>query len=316
MSSRIIYTIIFSVLFCLSTAANAAGEEEENYSFFVTTLGYDFMYFEDLIIHSPAIGVQLFLGDHNVPFNQINRRFSALALYQTIIFQGKPVLEDHDVPHIPGFFHHIDINLDGRFNRHQFLFKFFSDAEGPLVGGYNSFQIGAAWGYEILRLSRWSAILGAAYSYGRVWLISPYLRFGIDTKLLAASLDLYLPYINLSFAIAPKSIVRFTTDIRMDTFRVNHDYVLWVHSFGIGVKVSFIDYALINNKINDFVCACGHTDIATFELSYASVFAVMNLSHIRIEGGFMAGEYHYTKSYAGSPGFGFFISVKGTIPIF
>jgi len=321
LSSRIKNRIIFPILLCMIVAVNVMGQDKERNTFYIKPLSYDFFFLEDLIIHSPAIGVELFLGDHNVPFNEVNRRFSASANYRAVIFQEKPVIEfdgeydENATSHIPWLFHHIDINLDGRIKRHQLLLKFFSDAEVPLAGGKDSFQIGAAWGYEIIRRSNWSAILGAAYSYGRVWLFSPYFRLGIDTDKFVLSLNSYFPHIELSFTIAPESRVRFTTDIRMDTYREDYEWIFWYRIFGIGVKASTVMYALYDNIKDDFVCPCGHTERITFWLEFGSVFAVMDISFLRIEAGMITGDYIYDKSSADGPGKGFYISIKGAIPI-
>jgi hypothetical protein len=288
--------------------------------------GYDFSLLEEQTLHSPAGGAGFLVGEQNLPFNQVERRFTGLAAYQPFIFTE----EIH--PEAPKMLHQIGGMFDGRIKRHQILAIFQANSDTPLFGGFNTFQFGAGYGYEVIRRPRVSLILGAVLGVrdfgitlpsGDPWLLMPLplIRFGVDTRWFAASFDFITGPV-LNFTIAPKKRIRFTGDIRMETYRsiadINCEFALWYRLFSGDHKLG--DFAGIGagfkNDVSGFDLS-KEIQAETFELQRSAVFAAIDLSILKIQGGWIIDSaYLLDGKKTGSPGGGFFLSVQGMIPVY
>ena len=296
---------------------------------FLLPLGYDFIRLEEQTIHSPAAGAGFLIGEQDLPFTEVERRFLGLALYQPLI------LTETLYPGMPNMFHQFDAIFDGRIERHQLLVIFTASSNKPVTGGLNTFQAGMGWGYEVIRQPYMSLILGAALGMsdfglslpsGDPWplLPLPLIRFGIDTQWFASSFD-FLTGPNLSFTVAPKEKVRFTGDMRMDYYRSIGDliceFTLWYRFFDAGHKLG--DFAGIgagfkNDSIDSNLSrdAAAGKQVETFEIRQTSIFAVLDFSLIKMQGGWIFDSaYLLDGKETGGPGKGFFISIQGIIPI-
>jgi hypothetical protein len=98
------------------------------------------------------------------------------------------------------------------------------------------------------------------------------------------------------------------------------EYVIWYRLFDVNYKLG--DFAGIGlgfkNDSVDFVLTSGLTlhNAKTFELQQSSVFAVFDLSILKIEGGWVFDScYLMSGEKTGSPGRGFFVSIQGIIPV-
>jgi len=311
--------VSFLIFLCLFLAINVTGQERED-SFFIIPFGYDFFRFGEQSIHSPIIGAGFLFGEQDIPFDEVERRFLALALYQPFFFREEPS------EGLPKHFHQIDAIFDGRINRHQLLVIFKSAADKPVAGGLNTFQAGIGWGYEIVRRPNVSFIIGAALGVSDFEISGisspilplPLVRFGFNSQWVTASFD-FLTGPNLDITIAPRERIRFTADMRLDNYRSINDLIfeciLWYRLFdenhrlgdfagiGIGVKNDSVDFVISSND-------------TTFELQQNSVFAVADLSLLKIEAGWIFNSrYLINETITESPGRGFFISIQGIIPI-
>jgi hypothetical protein len=290
-------------------------------SMFMLPLGYDFLRLGEQSVHSLTAGAGFMSGDQNSPFTEVERRFFGLALYQPFFFGEEPL------PGVPKQFHQIDAVFDGRMRRHQLLLIFKSAADKPIVGGLNTFQAGAGWGYEVIRRPQVSLILGGALGVsdfgltlpsGAAWpvLPLPLIRLGIDTLWFVSSFE-FLTGPNLSFAVAPKERVRFTADMRMDNYRNIGDlvgeWVLWYRFFPAEHKLG--DFAGIGAGLkNDSVDFTFSHNGEKFELQQSSVFAALDFTLFKLQGGFVFdSRYLLDGEKTGSPGRGFFLSVQGMI---
>ena len=150
-------------------------------------------------------------------------------------------------------------------------------------------------------------------------LLLPLIRFGIDTQWFVSSFD-FLTGPNFSFTIAPKGKFRFTADMRMDKYRnINdfiYEYTLWYRLFSADHKLG--DFAGIGagvkHDMTDFVLSHNTT---TFELQQTSVFASIDLSILKIQGGrIFNSDYLFDGTQCGSPGKGWYVSIQGMIPIY
>ena len=320
-------TVIALLLLCVIGAvlpAQEAAEPQDPFTLFFP-LGYDLLRLEEQTVHVPAFGAGFMLGEKDLPFTEVERRFFALALYQPFFFR-------ETMTGLPNQFHQIDAIFDGRINRHQLLFIFKSAADKPVAGGLNTFQTGIGWGYEVIRRQWVSLILGAALCIsdfgitlpsGTAWPVMPLplIRFGIDTKWFSSSFE-FLTGPNFDFTVAPEKRIRLTGDMRMDYYRNIEDliceFTLWYRFFDKGHKLG--DFAGIGagfkNDILDFDLSGPENRAENFELLQRSVFAVLDLSILKVQGGWVFGSHYLVDGKkSGNPGSGFFLSVQGVVPV-
>jgi len=324
------YQIIFSIILCCFFTANAFGQEKEEeeqskppFIFFLPT-GYDYIHFDKQSIHSFAAGAVFFSGEQDIAFTEVEQRFFGLVLYQPFFFTEEPLSG------VPKQFHQVDALFDGRISRHQLLIIFKSAADKPVAGGLSTFQAGIGWGYEVIRNRQVSLIIGGALGVSDFGITLPsgaslpilplpLIRFGIDTQWFVSSFD-FLTGPNFSFTIAPKEKIRFTADMRMDKYRnINdfiYEYTLWYRLFSADHKLG--DFAGIGAGIKhdttDFVLSHNTT---TFELQQTSVFASVDLSILKIQGGWIFNsDYLIDGKQCGSSAKGWYVSIQGMIPIY
>jgi hypothetical protein len=213
------------------------------------------------------------------------------------------------------------------------LVIFKSASDNPISGGLSTIQSGAGWGYEVVRKPNLSLILGAALCVGDFGITLPngeplpimplpLVRFNVNTRWFTSSFD-FLSGPNLEISIAPKERIRFTADMRMDYYRSINDLIyectLWYRLFnenhylgdfariGIGIK----------NESNSFVITgLSSGNSIDFEFQYNTLFAVLDLSIINIQGGWIFdSRYMIDGKITDRPGRGFYVSVQGIIPI-
>ncbi|MCL2007525.1 MAG: hypothetical protein FWG77_05510 [Treponema sp.] len=320
-----IAVLFLSMLCCFVTALPGQDSESFKNPFVLfLPIGYDYFKLENQTIHSPAAGIGFMYGEQDLPFNRIEQRILFMAMYLPSIFTDIPLLG------IPKTYHEIGGIFDGRLGRHQILAIFQSNSDRPL-SGLNTFQLGAGWGYEIVRQPNVSLILGVIMAIGDFSdmlpveistpvMPFPLIRFGIDTEWFASSMD-FITGPNLEFTIAPKERLRFTGDMRIETYRsiadLNCEFILWYRLFnpdhrlgdfagvGLGYKNELVGFYLSNNIQGD-----------TFELQQSSIFAAIDLSILKIQAGWViSSNYLADGERNGSPGNGFTLSVQGMIPI-
>ena len=319
-------TAIFILAFCAAAGfADEAGVAKSPFTVFFP-VGYDVIKLDRQIVHSPAAGAGFLMGSQDIPFTEVERRFFGLALYQPFIFREAP---DSGLPKL---YHDIGGLFDGRINRHQILCIFQASSNEPVAGGLNTFQIGAGWGYEVIRRQHVSLILGAVLgvsNFGDMLSVEatvpvlplPLIRFGIDTRWFASSFD-FITGPNFEFTVAPESKFRLTGDMRMDEFRSFDDliceFALWYRFFGSEHRLGDVAGigAGFKNDVKDFSLANTEMRAKDFGLLERSVFAVLDLSILKIEGGWVFdSRYLVDGEKSGNPGRGFFISVQGLIPV-
>jgi len=286
-------------------------------------VGYEGVWLGDQTVHAPAAGIGFMLGKQGIPFTQVERRFLGMVMYQSFFFT-----EDVQ-PDLPKQYHDVGALLDGRIERHQLLLIFRSASDAPVAGGFKTSQIGAGWGYEVIRRQHVSLILGAVLGVRDFSAIGvpfpvlplPLIRFAIDTEWFASSFD-FISGPNFGFTLAPKERIRLTGNIGIETLRtiadINCEFILWYRLFNAdhrmgdfaGIGVGFknqVTYFELSNRIQ----------ADTFELQKASVFATIDLSILTLQGGWVINSNYLIdgKNAGKNAGSGFFLSVQGTIPV-
>jgi len=315
--------VLLMMLFCAT--GTLSGQEiepaKDPFMLFIP-VSYDYARLEEQTLHTPVAGIGFMLGKQGIPFDEVEHRFLGIAQYQTLIFTE--TLQNG----LPKQFHGISAMLDGRINRHQILAVFQTYSDKP-VSGLNTFDVGAGYGYEVIRRPHVSLILGAALMVGDKEIMGfsspvmpmPVVRFGLDTKWFVSTIE-YVGDVHLAFTIAPKEKIRFTADMRTNSFNsiadVNCKFTLWYRLFAadykmgdfFGIGAGFKNEVLGFNLSNDY-----RAD--TFKLQKASVFAAIELfSAIQIQGGWVIdSNYLIDGKKVDSPGNGFFLSVSGMIPV-
>ena len=315
--------LCFLLLCCIAVVLPA--QEQEPFVFLIP-VGYDFFRLDGQTLHNPAAGVGFMYGEQDLPFDEVDRRFFGMALYRPLIFT------ETLYPEVPKYIHQIEAIFDARIKRHQLLLIFQSSSDKPVTGGLNTFQAGAGWGYEVIRRPQVSLILGAALGVSDFGIALPsgdplpvmplpLVRFGLNTQWFASSFD-FLTGPNLDFTIAPKERIRLTGDMRMDKYRSINDliyeFTLWYRFFDAGHNMG--DFAGIGvgfkNDLVDFDLSRDIPSVETFELRQTSIFAELDLSLIRLQGGWIFNsEYLIDEKKTSSPGNGFYFSIQGIIPV-
>jgi len=315
--------VLLMMLFCAAWALSGQEMEPAKDPFMLfAPVSYDYARLKEQTLHSPSAGIGFMLGKQGVPFNEVERRFLGIAQHQMLIFTE--TLQNNLLKQ----FHGISAMLDGRIKQHRILAMFQTSSDKPM-SGLNTFNIGAGWGYEVIRRPHVSLILGACLMVGDLNIMGisspilpmPFFRLGLDTKWFVSSLE-YVGDAHFAFIVAPKERIRFTADMWMNTYSsiadVNCNFTLWYrlftadHKMGdfAGIGAGFKNEVLGFNLSNEYMAD-------TFGLQKASVFAAIELfSAIQIQGGWVIdSNYMIDGKKAGSAGNGFFLSISGMIPI-
>ena len=204
---------------------------------------YEYVHLDEQAVHSPSLALALTAGDYGKDFLNIHKSFFGVVKYQPVFFK-----ESADA----GTFHQIDVALDGRIERQQLLGMFQSDSDKPAAGGLHTFQAGAGWGYEAIRNSSVSLIVGAALALGDFGIALPngeplpvtplpIVRFNFTSEWFDGAFE-FVTGAELSFTIAPEKRIRFSAELEIDGFESINDVtgegVLWYRFFPEGSGAS------------------------------------------------------------------------------
>jgi hypothetical protein len=309
---------LFVLILLFNTFAVFAQETEENNRLhFIPMASYNYIGLENQSAHIPGIGFGLMKGDYGKDFTEIHRSLFGVALYQPVFFSNAGTNETY---------HQIDVLLDGRIERHEIFGIFRSASDKPVAGGLQTFQTGVGYGYEIIRNSSVSLILGAGIAVGDFGLSLPdgslfpilplpVIRFGLNSKWVDLTFD-FLTGPNMAFTIAPEKRIRFTADMRMDYYRSIEDviceYLLWYRFFDnnsrlgdfMGVGIGF------KNDSLDFDLSTGRNKQS--ELQHSAIIGVIDFTVLRLEGGYIFDSRSLIDGEKlNSQGKGFYIAIQG-----
>jgi hypothetical protein len=298
--------------FCFAKEA-----EEERDLFFLPLVSYDYVHLDDQSIHVPGLGLAVMKGVGDVSFDEVHKQFLLTALYRPFFFTDAS-------PSLPRVYHGVDVLFDGRWERHQFLLISKASSDKPFTG-LQTVQAGLGWGYEILRYSHFSFIVGAAVGLTDFGIDLPngnplpvfplpLVRLKLKIEWLSASFE-FLTGPNLDFVIAPEKPLRFTAGMRMDSYRNINDLigegVIWYRPFPAEHRLGdFIGIGLgIKNESFAFDLSGGR-DI-TFEQQYTAVFGIVDISVLQISGGYIFDSRERYNGNTKNTGKGFFVSIQG-----
>jgi len=269
---------------------------------------YDFASLDSQGIHSPGAGLLL-----------MNDKLMLLGFYTRHAFT-EPLQFNY-----PEVYHSVDLLLDGAEGNHQYLVLFKSEADKPLLGGLESFQTAAVYGYHLLETQHNSLVLGAGLAVsdfgieledGRPWPLIPVplIRFNHESRLLRASFD-FITGPNLSFTLMPESRLRLKADMRMDQFRDIHDLIfeteLMYRFFGKDHPTG--DFAGISAGIkNEGYSFAAEGKDEPVEVNYYSVFGTLDITLLKCTGGYVFdSRERYNGNDSSTLGRGYFLSFEG-----
>jgi len=317
MKKQIIAFFIF-LLVTASSFAKENGNRENNGVNYIPLLKYDYLSLDSQSIHSPGAG--LVVQSDDVLF---------VGLYSRHSIEDPPSFDYPDV------YHTIDMLLDGKKNRHQYLGLFKSESDRPVYGGLKTFQGGLFYGYDLLSRGNASLILGGGLAIGDFGidlangkplpvLPIPLIRAKYSSSWIAADFD-FLTTPNLNITIGPKSRFRFTGDFRMEQFRDSRDilfecavgYRFFSDSdpmgdfAGVSLGIKNDNYGAFNLHDNNCILNFNGKH-ESLEIHYYALFASIDLSLLKITGGYaFGGRELYQEEDIRNTGDGWFVSVEG-----
>jgi hypothetical protein len=285
---------------------------------FIPLLKYDFLSLDSQSIHSPGGGLVVKSDD---------LMFVGLYLRHSV---QEPLQYGY-----PSIYHTIDMLLDGRTGRHQYLGIFKSESDQPVYGGLKTFQTAGVYGYELVHGDSFSFVLGGGIAVGDFGIDLangkplplipvPLIRMKYCTDWIDSSFD-FLTTPNLNFTIGPRSRIRLTGDLRMEQFREARDilfeltlaYRFFSHNHtmgdfaGISAGIKNDNYGAFNlHKNCGVIDLDGHDD--ALEVHYYAAFARIDISVLKITCGYaFGGRELYREEKTRDIGEGYFVSVEG-----
>jgi hypothetical protein len=142
----------------------------------------------------------------------------------------------------------------------------------------------------------------------------PLIRLKLKTEWFAVSFD-FLTGPNLDLTLAPERKIRFSANVRIDNYRNINDLigegVIWYRPFAAGHPLGDFAGVGIGLKNESFSFDLSTGRDKTFEQQYAAVFGVLDVSIVKISGGYIFDSrelYNKTEKNAGK---GYFVSVFG-----
>jgi len=305
---------LITILIVVFTAAMVALAEENTQKSneevnFIPLLKYDYLNLGLQNVHSTSAGTVV--EGENVMFVGLYTRH----LFEDSLLYGYPEVN-----------HTIDLLLDGRKNRHQYLGIFKSESDKPVYGGIMTFQAAFVYGYELLKNKHFSLVLGGGLAVGDFGIERkngkpvpvipvPLIRANYETNFIKLKFE-FLTGPNFELVIGPKSHLRFIVDVRIDQFRNSRDLI-----FESSLAYRFFtaesengDFAGIsvgfkNDNYGEFNIG-GQKD-EFFELHYYSVFGAIDISFLKLTAGYaFSGRELFRREHKKNIGEGCFLSIQ------
>jgi len=265
-------------------------------------------------IQSPGVG--LLIKNEDLMFS---------GLYTQYVFE-KPLQHG-----FPSRYQSIDMLLDVKKGRHQYLGIFKSASDQPVSGGINTYQAAAVYGYEMINKPHLSFMLGGGLavgnfgietSDGKNWPLVPVplVRVNYHTDWLDTKFE-FMTSPNLNFTLAPRGHVRLNGDFRMDQFRDERDliYEVALEYRPYSEQDKLGDFAGVSLGIkNDNYGAFqlgNEADDESLEVHYKSLYAAVDVSVLKISAGYaFDGRALYREKLKQDMGEGYYVSVQAMYP--
>jgi len=310
---KLYLTLVLVILIIMPVFAQENTENGVNY---IPLIKFDFLSTDAQKIKSPGTGLvikseeTLFVGlyTHHSISNDLNFDY-------------------------PQKYHSIDILWETKQNRHQYLGILKSDSDEPVFGGLHTFQAAAAYGYELINNDNFSFVLGGGiavsdfgieFSNGKTCptIPVPLIRANFDNGFIKTKFE-FLTGPNFDLTIGADRQFRLINELRLDQFRdsrdllfessLNYRFFSSEHAMGdfagIALGIKNDNYGEFNLGDQESESA---EDEASFETHYNSVFGEIDLTLLKISGGYaFNGRELYRGEIKKDIGKGYFISIEG-----
>jgi hypothetical protein len=305
-------------LFALILGASACFAEDSKAGLIIAPLvNYEYLHLSGQQFHAPGEGVSFIYGDEQ-------KLFFAQALAKQYIM-GQDTKAGYEGP-----YHSDTLTLVQKIKRHQFMAFLDTSSNEPVYGGLRTFTAGIGYDYELLRNDHHSLALGGVlavtdtgitFGDGKIWPVMPLpsIKYELRSQLLTLQAS-YMTKLQLDFTILPESKIRLTSSFSMEEYRsitdLFFDCTLWYRFFDKNSKRG--DFAGLGAGIkNTGLCFDFGEEDKSYELQYYSVYGTLDLSMLRISGGYSFRGREILDSSGGdsigksqSLGNGYFVSVQ------
>jgi len=255
-------------------------------------LNYEYLSFNGQIIHSPGEGVMFTKGNMTPDLSE--ERDSLLIAG---VFKQYFVLNEQEG--YPNLYHSINFMIDRKIGRHLFLGLLVAESDKPFYGGLRSFIGGPAYGYELIRNENISLTLGIGLGVGDFGvelpngdslpvMPIPVVRFNAENSWINLSFE-FLRKPELNITLFPEYRIRLINSFGVNQFRDIRDFLFDITlmyrffsndfkfgdfaGIGIGIKNGAFGFPLAENG-------------KSYELIYNSVYGLIDLTFLRIYGGY------------------------------
>jgi len=313
MYQKLIYGFLF--IFCFDTYLFAdSGDRSLNNIALIPLLQYERLSLSSQSVNSVSTGI--IAENNNLTFMGLYTRYNL----------KEPLFEN-----FPKQYHSIDILVDAKYEKHQYVVIFKSDSDNPVEGGINTYQSGLVYGYTVVNKPNFSCVFGGGIAIGNFGLTNgsgdnipiipvPLIRINYSDEIFEAKFE-FLTSPNFNFTLAPKNKFRFIGDIRMDQLR---DYRDIIYEFQLAYRPfssndEFGDFAGIsigikNDNYGEFTLGDKEVD-DTYELHYNAVFMQADISVLKLSTGYaFNGRSLYYGTKKENIGEGYFVNIQAMYP--
>lgn len=310
--------IIQCILLILVCSTIVYGQETETKKDWSLTplLNYEYLSLDDQRIHTHGGGLIFTKGNMN-PLVSEERN----SLFAAGIYNQYDIMEKHD--DYPNLYFDINFIVDRKIKRHLFLGIVESKSDKPFYGGLRSFIAGTGYGYEFIRNDTFSLTLGIGLGVGEFELFGqespvmpiPIIRFNVETNLINLSFE-FLSSPVLTITLFPDYRLRLENVFTAFDYRDIRDFIfdtkLMYRFFSNESK--FGDFAGVGVGFKNwgfgFPISEKSEKDKSYELVYNSVYGLLDLSFLQIQGGYaFNGLTRYDSDRKNDIGNGFFINV-------
>lgn len=266
---------------------------------FVPVAVYDVLSTDDQTVHAPGAGLIVQNGESLF-----------VATYtQSIFTQAPDSYQDKT-------YHAIETLYDGAAERHRVVALVKSASDRPFVGGWNTFQAAAVYGYEVYRGPGTSVVVGGGLAVsdfgietpsGETWplLPVPFVRVNQKSRWTELSLD-FITGPNLKLTVAPESDLRAVADVRVDQLRDERDLI-----YDVSLQYRVVSVGFKNDTFS-FDPADADDSLEGF---YYAAYASIDLVLLSLTGGYAFDSLLQDGHETYETGDGYFVAVQGLIPL-
>lgn len=298
-------------LLCLASVPVLADDSDSG-THYIPLLQYDYVSLGHQAVQSPGLGMAI-----------LNPDLMLVGMYTRHEVSEPPASDS------TSRYHSVDLSLQARKARHNYLAFFSSASDQPVRGGLNTYTAGALYGYDVLASDPWTLTLGGGLAVGDFgietaagdpWPVIPVplLRLDYQSESVEASAD-FIASPGISFVVGPNNPWRLAGEMRVSDFEDVRDiafdlslaYRLFPGDHPMG------DFAGVSLGIkNDGYAFDLSDDEGTYRTDYYAGYLSLDATFLTFTGGYaVAGREIHSEAGEQSLGDGFFVSLQGMYPL-